>query len=165
MTGTLRGADVLLPAALIVALTALPAPAMAGGARGRGETIETAAGPLTIVNAHENEGRGVEVFLDRRPVLRDRAIEMALVEKSFPEDGPPRVLVLAIGSGGNACPLLLRVIDVGRRPVFVSRQFGTCYDEVDVSETGGGEVRIVQPNRGGEPRAKWVYRNGTLRGP
>lgn len=127
--------------------------------------LDTVAGPLAIVEGHDHPEGGLTIRLGGRTILHDPNMWLASVAKAFPESGPARIVVLSLGTGGNGCPMMLRVIDLGRRPPFVSREFGTCYDEVEVGRTKGGTVRIAQPNPGGRGLSRWTYRDGILSGP
>lgn len=129
------------------------------------EEMATVAGSLTIVAGFETAEHGMKVLLDGKTILKDPDMALASVVKTFPAAGKPRILVLGVGTGGNACPLLLRLIDLGRKPPLVSARFGTCYDEVEVVETGDGTVLIDQPKSGGRGRSRWSYKNGVLLGP
>lgn len=152
----LRLRRAILAAAAVVVAASFPL---------RAEEIATVAGPLTIVAGFETAVSGMVVLLDGAPILKDPEMALASVEKAFPEGANSRILVLGVSTGGNACPLLLRLIDVGRKPPVVSRRFGTCYDEVEVLQARDGSVRIVQPNPNGKGHSRWIYRNGVLSGP
>ena len=128
------------------------------------EPLATLAGPLTLLSREaERAEDGVVVLLNGKPILKDEMMLHSTVAGRFPQDAPARVIVLGMGTGGSGCPLMLRLVDVGRKPVYVSRSFGTCYDEVTVTQSRNGTVVIEQPNIAGRGVSRWRYRNGALR--
>lgn len=128
------------------------------------EPLATVAGSLSVLNRDaDSPEEGVVVLLNGQPILKDKMMSYASVTGRFPQDAPARILVLHMGTGGAGCPLMLRLIDVSRKPVYVSQEFGTCYDEVSVTQSKNGTVVIEQPNVEEPGVSRWRYRNGVLR--
>jgi hypothetical protein len=129
------------------------------------DLVMTVAGQMTLIDGYSSEDGGLTLLVAGKPILKDRSLALASVLKTVPEQGAARIVVLGVSTGGNGCPLMLRIIDLGIRPVYVSPTFGTCYDDVAVSVQKGGRLRITQPNPGDEESegsSVWLYHKGVL---
>jgi hypothetical protein len=127
--------------------------------------VMTVAGLMTLVDGYSSDDGGITLLIDGKPILKDHSMALARVLKTVPENGAARIVVLGMSTGGNACPLMLRIIDLGIRPAYVSPTFGTCYDEAAISVQKDGHLRIIQPNPEGQGSSGWIYHRGTLSGP
>lgn len=120
--------------------------------------VETVAGTLRISRG----ARPHRITLAGRTVLEDRESGTVAIVAREPEEGPVRLLLLELGTGGSGCPAFHRVLDVSAAGhVAASPAFGNCSPLARARREG--EAWIVElPRFGGAAAESWSYSSGAL---
>ena len=178
---TPRAARRLYARALILCVVALLWPAAAARAQAVSkeeavDSVQTAAGTLTLVRDGEPVDLQMELRLDGKKVA-DVESMYAGFKAHFRELEGGEVVVMWASEGGSACPAQFRLIRVeGPGKVGVTDEFGDCSDSPNITLELLPEERILlrfpgyyrlsaqeEPGFRKPPPTTWVYKKGVLR--
>ena len=125
-----------------------------------GKKIATPSGELSVTESGDGEfslnlaNKSLNAPANR---LEGRNVE---IHSAYPLDGKENSIVLiAVYSGGAACPATFVLVDVSFSPAYVSREFGSCSDLPDITMKSG-ELRLSFPTQ--TDRERYVYKDGEL---
>jgi hypothetical protein len=122
------------------------------------DEAETVGGTLQVLRV----ARRHRVTLAGRTVLEDRESGTVAIVARDPKDGPARLLLLELGTGGSGCPAFHRVLEVtGAGRVTASEPFGNCSPLARAHAEGDAWI-VDLPAIGGAPAESWSYSGGAL---
>jgi hypothetical protein len=122
------------------------------------DEVETVGGTLRVAR----ESRLHRVTLGGRTVLEDRESGTVAIVAREPKEGPARLLLLELGTGGSGCPAFHRVLDVtAAGQVTASASFGNCSPLARARWEGGAWI-VDLPRFGGAAAESWTYADGAL---
>lgn len=122
------------------------------------DEVETVGGTLQVARV----ARRYRLTLAGRTVLEDRESGTVAIVAREPKDGPARLLLLELGTGGSGCPAFHRVLDVtGAGQVTASPPFGNCSPLARTRREGDAWI-VDLPAIGGAAAESWAYENGAL---
>ncbi|MFC7738747.1 tetratricopeptide repeat-containing serine protease family protein [Roseomonas sp. GCM10028921] len=103
---------------------------------------------------------GLEIRLGSRVVRRLPEMSGGQIMASYPRTGPePRVHVVGLYSGGNACfANPVAILDLRRSPPYLSDTFADC--SVDLVLMGEGQIVVSSRHSSAEVDRVWTYAHG-----
>ncbi len=180
------GASKLAALAILLCLSALPAPAQVvrkqelvqlSPKEEKVDSVLTAAGTLVIVRAGPEQGLSLDLRLEGKKVADvDGAMSAGFMAHFRGLEGG-EVVIMWVSDGGSGCPAQFRVIRiVDEAKVSLSDEFGDCSDSPNITLESLPEERILlrfpgyyrlsqqeEPGFRKPPPTTWVYRKGVLR--
>jgi hypothetical protein len=125
--------------------------------------VMTIRGTLELSRSDFEEGGfTVQTVLNDKVIYTERENVSLGIDTSYPKEGPARLILLEVPSGGTACPSFYRVLEIKDDGSTVrSKTFGNCGNNARSSFTQG-VLRIDFPKAGRAAPESWTYQNGTL---
>ncbi|MBA5775998.1 hypothetical protein H2509_02535 [Stappia sp. F7233] len=124
------------------------------------ETVDTLAGPVTVREIPEDFR--VEISVAGQPLYYQDDSRTAYIAQTFEVYGAVGVVVVGFNSGGSACPVLYRIVDVSQGAPNLSQQFGSCSD-IPKFKVVKGSIQIDFPKYNEGSSERWVYSEGKLK--
>lgn len=132
---------------------AAPAAPVTSGAL---KAFESKAGRFATVSIRGNSDTGfMAMYVNGTKMVSDMSGTTPSFAQEWQREGRD-IYLIAVGSGGTACPAEYRFLTVERGKLTLSDEFGNCSDIPEVSE-GAGEIVVKFPsNDGSVDTARYV---------
>lgn len=126
------------------------------------ETVATVGGSLELYRVEFDDGaRAFQFVLKGKEVHQETKYDVVSIAFRHPSEGPARVMLLELTTGGSGCPMLYRVLEVKDNGSIVrSKEFGNC--AMAKTSVTNGALLIDLPKIGGAAAQSWRYQNGKL---
>jgi hypothetical protein len=125
------------------------------------DRLKTVAGEVTITDAKSKDGMVTKSLALSGKTIYDQSDYTLNIERAFDYQGKT-VLLLAIGSGGNACPSEYRFLTIrADGSTSATDTFGTCSDVPTIKVTDD-RITVSLPDMQGRGQEAWTYANEGL---
>jgi len=122
------------------------------------DSVNTIAGSMKIVRVGRGADRVHTIQIAGNPVSTIPGLLTVDIASSYPKPPRTQLVLLALNSGGTACPILFRIVKINKNSkASISDEFGTCSETVHTKYSLGFWIVTVEGYKFNSKKT-WKYK-------